>query len=309
MRDASITALACAAAVFALLTAAARADDLECSGAECTARDLAAAGLDCLEDVCIDLERTSKGDRFFAVNRRNGPATIRFGLPVMENLVASQPLPLSVVVAPHSRRALLRTRVANPKAAWKRQYQWHWRLGVLHAPHDADSRYRLPFAADQRIRVTQAVGGAFSHTGKDRHSFDFAMPVGTAVRATRAGTVVEVVERHKRGGPDPRLKRNANWIGILHADGTLGRYVHLRHRGAEVTVGDAVSAGDVIGFSGNTGYSSLPHLHFSVVTVDDALDWKSVPIRFDDGTRLGFVPVAGQRVGSSAASLPARAAR
>ena len=51
---------------------------------------------------------------------------------------------------------------------------------------------------------------------------------------------------------------------IAHDDGSFGNYVHLTYRGAEVAVGDRVQAGQFIGYSGNTGISSGPHLHFDV---------------------------------------------
>jgi murein DD-endopeptidase MepM/ murein hydrolase activator NlpD len=51
---------------------------------------------------------------------------------------------------------------------------------------------------------------------------------------------------------------------IYHEDGTFAEYVHLKKDGAQVSVGDMVSAGDFIAYSGNTGWSSGPHLHFMV---------------------------------------------
>jgi murein DD-endopeptidase MepM/ murein hydrolase activator NlpD len=53
-------------------------------------------------------------------------------------------------------------------------------------------------------------------------------------------------------------------VKIYHSDGTFADYVHLRYGGVLVEVGEEVRAGDVIGLSGNTGYSTQPHLHFAV---------------------------------------------
>lgn len=300
MRFAGASAAVCALLGVGWLAAPALADDLDCDTPACREADMRAAGLDCLEEVCIEKEPTAAGDRFIAVNLRNAPATLRFAFPVLENLRPSARLPVLAVVPPHSRRELVRTDRIRGAGAWKRQYQWHWRLGVLDAKHDDSVRYQLPFDGAQRFRVSQAVDGSFSHTGKDRYSFDFAMPVGTVVRAARAGEVVAVVDRFEGSGLTGRFKRRTNWIGILHEDGTLGRYLHLRRAGARVRVGASVDAGDPIAASGNTGFSSFPHLHFGVVAVDGALDWASIPIAFDDGSRGGFVPVAGQWVGGDA---------
>lgn len=50
----------------------------------------------------------------------------------------------------------------------------------------------------------------------------------------------------------------------MHEDGTFGEYSHLLHLGTLVEKGDIVEQNQEIGFSGNTGYSSGPHLHFAV---------------------------------------------
>jgi murein DD-endopeptidase MepM/ murein hydrolase activator NlpD len=55
-----------------------------------------------------------------------------------------------------------------------------------------------------------------------------------------------------------------NKILILHADGTIANYVHLDFNGALVDVGDLVTAGQPIGISGMTGFTTIPHLHFVV---------------------------------------------
>jgi murein DD-endopeptidase MepM/ murein hydrolase activator NlpD len=106
--------------------------------------------------------------------------------------------------------------------------------------------------------------------------------------------VVRVVEDFSRGGTEERLRKRANLIFILHADGTIARYLHLQRGGAHVEVGDRVAAGDLIGFSGNTGYSQGPHLHFDVFRVDENLEWQTVDLRFATAAPEGFRPASGQ---------------
>jgi len=75
---------------------------------------------------------------------------------------------------------------------------------------------------------------------------------------------VEVKEGSNKGCPDPSCKSLANYVLVLHDDGSIASYVHLKHKGALVSVGDRVEAGQDIGLSGNTGWSRGAHLHFSV---------------------------------------------
>ncbi|KAG1252036.1 hypothetical protein G6F68_011979 [Rhizopus microsporus] len=70
----------------------------------------------------------------------------------------------------------------------------------------------------------------------------------------------------------------ANFIRVLHSDGSMALYGHLQAGGMRVRRGQAVQAGQPIGLSGNSGYSSAPHLHF-VVQVNRGMGLRSVPVR------------------------------
>jgi murein DD-endopeptidase MepM/ murein hydrolase activator NlpD len=134
------------------------------------------------------------------------------------------------------------------------------------------------------------VGGSFSHTGPYTYSFDFQMPAGTLVLAARAGVVVRVIEIFTRGGPSPGLRDQANLVTVRHADGTFGEYVHLCPHCVLVREGDRVEAGQPLARSGQTGFTSEPHLHFMVWKATADGQFETVPIRFDDGSVEGFVP-------------------
>ena len=90
------------------------------------------------------------------------------------------------------------------------------------------------------------------------------MPVGSAVHAAREGVVINVAHRFFRGGTTQEVRDEANFVQILHDDGTTAVYAHLQPNGLRVRSGQRVQAGQPIGLSGNTGYSTAPHLHFVV---------------------------------------------
>ena len=86
-------------------------------------------------------------------------------------------------------------------------------------------------------------------------------PIGTAVHAARAGTVLLVEDRFADG---TGVAGEENYVNIRHEDGSIEGYVHVAFQGAAVAVGKSVSQGQLVGASGHTGSSSVPHLHFHV---------------------------------------------
>lgn len=153
---------------------------------------------------------------------------------------------------------------------------YNYILGNPNAVHDSLYRYSLPFPEGDSYKLIQGNNGKFSHTKPpSQYAFDFKMPVGSIVTAARGGVVGYVEEDFPAGGEDKKFLSKANSVLVCHGDGSVGMYVHLKQNGALVQVGDPVYVGKVIGFSGNSGYSSTPHLHFGVLIGDH-----SVPIHF-----------------------------
>ena len=99
-------------------------------------------------------------------------------------------------------------------------------------------------------------------SGSDEYAVDWTMPVGTPVYAAREGMVVGMRDYMTQGGPDP--KYDANYVYVRHTDKTIASYQHLMTKGVTVRAGDQVSRGTLIGHSGNTGFSTEPHLHFCI---------------------------------------------
>lgn len=139
--------------------------------------------------------------------------------------------------------------------------------------------YLLPLQ-QRSFRVDQGFGGGFSHNDpQNRYAVDFAADIGTPVLAAREGVVMQVENDFAKAGLNrERYGGRANFIRILHDDGTMALYAHLREEGALVRVGQRVRAGQQIGLSGNTGFTTGPHLHF-VVQVNRGMKLESLPFR------------------------------
>ena len=116
------------------------------------------------------------------------------------------------------------------------------------------------------------------------------MPVGTPVLAARSGVVMEMEDDFHGGGrQEERYLRRANHVRILHDDGTMAVYAHLQPNSARVYPGARVPAGTWIANSGNTGYSSGPHLHF-VIQLNVGMAIESLPFRFRKKNGRPVVP-------------------
>jgi murein DD-endopeptidase MepM/ murein hydrolase activator NlpD len=121
--------------------------------------------------------------------------------------------------------------------------------------------YELPFSAGTRQKVVQGYGGMFSHEHKA--ALDFDMPEGTPVYAARGGVIYSFKDDSNEGGFFSKYEKKANYIIIKHDDGSFGCYWHLQKNGVVVKKG-IVNKGQLIGYSGNTGFVLRPHLHFAV---------------------------------------------
>lgn len=147
-----------------------------------------------------------------------------------------------------------------------------WTVDYAHASatFQADSFF-LPYPYGRSYSIMQGYNGNFSHEKVDsRYALDFALPVGDTVCAAADGYVVGVMEGYKGGANSEEWTDYANFINLYHPDKNVyTQYVHLKQNGSLVEVGDRVVAGQPIGISGVTGFTSKPHLHFNVVRWED----------------------------------------
>ncbi len=151
-------------------------------------------------------------------------------------------------------------------------------------------RVLLPFEARDTAFVSQGNNGRFTHQGASRFAFDFNVPIGTAIVSAAPGVVLQTQDRFDRSADMDPVQYN--FVLIDHGNGVLTEYGHLRHHGTRVHPAQRLAQGELIGYSGDTGMSTGPHLHFAVV--DPSL--QSLPACFLD-VETG-VPRAGEVVQS-----------
>lgn len=230
-------------------------------------------------------------------NRMHGPVTVRVELAEAENVISEPELPTEFVLGPVEERELVTLGAFDERRSWRYRFQTQAVPGRSGAQHQPTEPYRPPFAPGAGFRVGQAFGGEHSHdTPASRHAVDIAMPVGTPVHAARAGVVMDLARYFHAAGQDlERYGPRANFVRILHADGSMAVYAHLDYEGVDVRLGQQVRRGQRIGRSGNTGFSTGPHLHF-VVQVNRAMELRSVPFEFADPAGKGVQPAFGLEI-------------
>lgn len=243
----------------------------------CFAFQSALADKTCAGQLCIQTIEDPSGVHFSAINA--GPGTVTVSIEAsLTNLAADFNFPHTAAVKPGFAH-LFSLRTIRRDQRHKSHYEFRFRLGDWRAKTDG-TVYSLPFSPGEEYPILQGSNSAYSHNGSLAWSMDWDMPEGTEVRAARGGIVVSTESRNTIGAPDRRLFTKANHILIQHADGTIGEYYHLKPGGVAVRIGQVVSEGDLIGYSGNTGFSTQPHLHFHVSRPVDGKEIQSLRIYY-----------------------------
>ena len=228
----------------------------------------------------IEKSPNPKGRSLYGVNGFFIPVEVQLLLTQQHNIKSSPALPLTMLIAPHSSKKITDIAAIDQHRGWSYRFSYRYGLGDSQAQHDNDCYYLPPVPPKNDFVITQAFNGSFSHNSAySRYAVDIAMPVGTPVLAARDGIVISRQTEHVLAGLSETFKSRANSIAILHGDGTLSVYAHLQFRSIRFHEGMPVKAGDVIARSGNTGYSSGPHLHFEVVK-NQRQQWHALPFKF-----------------------------
>lgn len=263
------------------------------------------------EQLDIEVRELSRGDadpqvrvfyqrdgdriRLFAQNDYHAPVQVVLGLDELRGVEMPDPeQSMRFTAAARDETYLMSFRALPDAARPLVAYRFLYLLGDPDAEHLPEEPYRAPFAVAVSHPISQAYPYSMTHTTRDSaYAVDIAMPIGSDVYAARGGTVFDVASTHFRGGIESeQLAAEANLVRILHDDGTYAIYAHLNWNSIRVRPGDVVERGEYIADSGNTGFSSGPHLHFAVIKNSDMRS-ESLPVEFEGADGLGVVPEIG----------------
>ena len=247
-------------------------------------------------EVKLSQQSTDEGITLFAQNTYYAPIQLAFRIMAPQNVAANTPLRGMQMLPPRGDATLLSVGAADPSMPVLFDYEYQFLPGDPQAQHRPDRPYRFPFGKSSAFLVTQAYPDTVTHTDpSSQYAIDFAMPIGTHVDAARGGVVIEIASDFFEAGVDAAKDGpRANVIRILHDDGTMSLYGHLNWNSIRVVPGKRVERGEYIADSGNTGFSTGPHLHF-VVQRNRGGAIISVPIEFETASGAAVTVRSGER--------------
>jgi murein DD-endopeptidase MepM/ murein hydrolase activator NlpD len=154
--------------------------------------------------------------------------------------------------------------------------------------------YAPPFSSYKPMEVSQGFKGQFSHSEVPHlYAIDIAMPIGTQITASRAGTVIAMKNDYAFAGTNSSFFYDkANYVQIYHEDGSYATYAHMLMGKVMVEVGDTVEKGQLLGLSGTSGFSTGPHLHF-VIHRNANGQVRSVPFTIEQKGETAITPEKG----------------
>ena len=227
---------------------------------------------------CLIIIESKNEVKFYIESKSNYEFTMTITMN-LQNAETKQVFPYIKSFSNTPKKHLFTIYRKDNRKSWNYKSSYRWRIGALDAIHD-NYVYALPYENGASFKVLQGNFGSFSHKKHAKYAVDFKMPIGTPVFSARGGIVVSFRNDATLGGDDVSLKGKGNFIHIRHSDKTIGNYGHLSYKGVLVKQGDVVERGQLIGYSGSTGYSSGPHLHFEVHKTISGTERQTIPINF-----------------------------
>jgi murein DD-endopeptidase MepM/ murein hydrolase activator NlpD len=169
----------------------------------------------------------------------------------------------------------------------------------------SSSPYCLPYEVGNSYLLGQSYCSPPPGSHEKRFAYDFMLPMGTEIIAARAGEVVELREHYE---DNDSIGSHSNMVCLRHDDESISLYLHMKHEGIDVEMGEIIPKGGHLGWSGNAGDThGTPHLHFQVCLKSGMCSYVTgeytLPINFSNAD--GVLDEAGGLIlGESYTALP-----
>lgn len=213
-------------------------------------------------------------------NNMWGPVELELKLNDDENVRSEPPLPARFVLPGQTEQRLLKVMAIDPLEGFTYRLSYSQMIGPPLDQLPVEVDYYPPFPLGLQFPISQGFDNDETHSNPpNQYAIDIVMPVGTPILAARGGVIMDMQDNFQGGGKQKRYLTRANQVRILHNDGTMAVYAHLQRNSVRVQPGARVTRGQWIANSGNTGYSSGPHLHF-VIQLNAGMSLESLPFRF-----------------------------
>ncbi len=215
------------------------------------------------KDFKIYSEKTLTGYAIYADNYDLSPISVQVNFILTNLKIEKESQQVYILKSKATKQFLTNLIVAKRGKPYKYSFNTSFSYGdVSIKSYDKHYKYALPFPKGKTYKVGQGYNGSFSH--KNLNALDFPMPIGSEIAAMRDGMVVKVVEKNDKGCAEDECRKSNNYIVIQHSDGTYATYSHIMQNGSIVEEKEKVYKGQMIGYSGNVGFTSGPHLHVTV---------------------------------------------
>lgn len=192
------------------------------------------------------------------------PIRVKFVARDVFNCSLASKLPLTIKLTEVGKKlAISDFMQIDPMLPYRCYYSWSYLYGSEETKDVTDCSLHYPLDPDAPSQIIQGTNSGDTHKGDLGYAVDYAVPEGTKVLAAQEGVVAEV-----RDEVDDKLVEG-NYIILLHPNGYLSKYAHLKAKSIKVKRGQLIKTGEVIAESGQSGFRSdkkamEPHLHFDV---------------------------------------------
>ncbi|QTA83377.1 Peptidase M23 domain-containing protein [Desulfonema limicola] len=234
---------------------------------------------------------TENQPEIYVYNRYYGPVEIEFILTRAVNIISSPVLPARFVIPQAGRIKTFTLRPSMPQASFSYAYEYRFTFGDPKAEHRPPKPYRPPFPNGNRFRISRSFQ---DNSGSDDNYNAFAVNIlmskGVPVCVSRKGVVMDIaMETFTKKTSAGIIKGQTYLVRLLHDDGTMGVYAHLKPGSVSVSTGMQLEEKQVIGEPGVSDDIDMPHLYFAVQK-NSSMKLESIPFEFEDPQSAKGIP-------------------